>query len=68
MYVFQGIDLQKTLADALNKSKEGTAIVHFHGKPRKCEDYKHQMFQGGERVDQWGEVDGSSYPARDQGQ
>ncbi len=69
MYVFEGIDLQKTIDDALGpKSTESAVVVHYHGKPRSCGDFRHRSFYKGVQVDDWGTVDGSTYPARSEGQ
>jgi len=70
MYVFVGIDKQKTIESAAKTTKtdQDQVIVHLHGKPRKCQDYQHVMYEKGVLVDGWGTVDGSSLAPNIQGQ
>jgi hypothetical protein len=63
LYLPEGIDVQKVLANAQKTSDRGPeVVVHFHSKAYKCKDYRHKMYMHGEQVDEWGEKDGSSGP------
>ncbi len=66
MYIFQGIDGVKTRDHARRSTgvDRDQAIVHFHGEPHKCEDFKHEMYENGNKVDEWGQKDGSADPAQ----
>ena len=64
LFLFKGIDKQKSTDDAVKKSVEGSVIVHFHSKPRKCADYMHEMYENGQLVDEWGTADGSAEAPR----
>jgi len=66
LYVFQGIDVQKTKDDAIAKSRAGTTVVlHYHGEPRKCNGFKHEHYHDGLVIDRWGEQDASALPPRE---
>jgi hypothetical protein len=68
-YLFEGIDVQKSLEKAAKDSKAPeNIVVHYHGKPWKCSDFKHVQYFGGTAIDRWGVMDGSSYPAQPEGQ
>jgi hypothetical protein len=59
MYVFAGIDLQKTKEDASKKSHGETVIVHYHAKSRRCQGFLHEHYYHGAVIDHWGTEDGS---------
>jgi hypothetical protein len=51
MYIFHGIDEQKTLSDARDKSSEEVVQVHWHKKEELCEaKFGHQLFKDGYAV------------------
>lgn len=65
MYLFEGIDVQKSKGDAAKTSMAEGVVLHYHGKPRKCSTFKHEHYHDGVPIDHWGAVDGSSLPARE---
>lgn len=63
LYIAPGIDGQKT-----HNSVEDDAVVHSHRADEKCGTYKHTLYRAGEKVDEWGTIDGTSNPNHVQGQ
>jgi hypothetical protein len=62
LYISKGIDGQKVRGDAAQDKGDGVT-VHYHGKPRKCEEFKHEIYVNGVVTDKWGVEDGAGYPA-----
>jgi hypothetical protein len=51
MFIFAGIDEQKTLDDAREKSEEEVVQVHWHTKAEHCEaKFRHQLYRDGYSV------------------
>jgi hypothetical protein len=61
MYVFQGIDKNKTIDHALKKSNEEAVLVHLHFKGAdESERYMHRLYEQGKLTMEWGTIDGSA--------
>lgn len=50
MFITAGVDAQKTVDDAIVKSREYQVDVHWHSLRDSCRpDYKHETYLNGER-------------------
>lgn len=54
MFITAGIDEQKVLEEAREKSTESQVSVHWHPARAACRNEKHESYQNGELRHSWG--------------